>query len=152
VRAEHAIEQRAQMRVLHGGDQLAQVLLHRVGRERRPVDEVVERERLRRGLAQGPQRELRAPARMDFVAPADVHRAPGAAELADLLDAVPDHRGELARAIAEGELQELPAVALGAHLDAAEEENLIQLLAVGEVAYEHVGNRRAARGRHYVDT
>ena len=137
-----------QVRVLHGGDELAHLELHRLGRVRRAVDEVGEGERARRGLAQRAQLELRAEARMDLVAPAHVDRAAGLAQLARLGHVVAHDRREPAGAVAEGELEELRAVAPGAQLAGAHEQDLVQILSVGEVAHEHGENRRAARGRH----
>ncbi|MGN0343880.1 MAG: hypothetical protein ACI4EC_02845, partial [Lachnospiraceae bacterium] len=46
------------------------------------------------------------------------------ADVAQLRDVLTDHRGELARAVAQRELEELCAVALRAHLGAADEEDL----------------------------
>ena len=82
VRAENAIEQRVQVRVLHRGDELAQLELHRLGRVRRPVDEVVEGEGARGGLVERAQRELCAKARVDLVAAAHVDGPAGLAQLA----------------------------------------------------------------------
>ena len=137
VRTEQPVEQRAQMRVLHGGDQLAHLELHRLGRVRRAVDEVGEGERARGGLADLAQLELRAEARVDLEAPAHVDGAPGLAELAQLGRGVARDGGEPARAVGERELEQLRAVAPGARLARAHEQDLVQVLAVGEVAYEH---------------
>jgi len=93
------------------------------------------------------KQELGAPPRMDLVAAPDVDRLAGAAQLADLLDAVPDHRCELARAVSDGDLHEVPTLALRAHFDGPDEKDLVQLLAVGEVANKHAQNRRTGRGR-----
>jgi hypothetical protein len=48
----------------------------------------------------------------------------------DVLDAVPDHRGKRAGLVGERDLQELRAVALAAHVDLADEEDLVEGLAV----------------------
>ena len=61
-------------------------------------------------------------------------------------DAVPDHRGELAGAVAQDEAQELRAVAPAPHLGGAHQQGLVDLLAVGEVADEHGPNRRSPSG------
>jgi hypothetical protein len=87
---------------------------------------------------------------MDLEAAADVQRLAGLAQLAHVRHALPHDRRELAGAIAQRELQELRAVAFGARLDGPDEEDLVELLAIGEVADEHVDNRREARGRQTV--
>ena len=84
LRSEQAVEQRVQVRVLDGGDEVADLELHRLGRVRRPVDEVGEDEGARRGLAQRAQLDLRAEARMQLVAPAHVDRPADLAQLAQL--------------------------------------------------------------------
>ena len=126
-----------QVRVLHGGDELADLELHRLGRVRRPVDEVGEGEGARCGLAQRAQLDLRAEARMDLVAAAHVDGSAGLAELAQLGRGLAHDGRELAAAVAQRELEQRRAVATGARLTGAQEQDLVQILSVGEVAYEH---------------
>ena len=79
---------------------------------------------------------------------AHVDRAAGLAQLARLGHVLADDGREPAGAVAEGELEELRAVAPRAQLGRAHQQDLVHILSVGEVTHEHVENRRAARGRH----
>ena len=85
---------------------------------------------------------------MDLVAAAHVDRPAGLAQLAQLGRGLAHDGREPAAAVAERELEQRRAVAAGARLAGAHEQDLVQILSVGEVAYEHASNRRAARGRH----
>ena len=95
------------------------------------------------------QLDLRAEARVQLVAPADVDGPAGLAQLAQLGHGVAHDRRDPPAAVAERELEQRRAVAPRARLAGAHEQDLVQILSVGEVAYEHGSNRRAARGRHY---
>ena len=66
--AEQRVEQCAQVAVLDRREQLAQVVLHRVGAARRAVEQIGEVEAARLGGRDRAQLELRAPARVDLVA------------------------------------------------------------------------------------
>ncbi|MGA2007766.1 MAG: hypothetical protein ABSH27_09445 [Solirubrobacteraceae bacterium] len=80
---------------------------------------------------------------MHDVAADDADRATGGNQRNDLRNVVPDHRDDLARAVAEREPQELAAVALDALVDLADHQNLVQIGAVADLANEHV--RKVAR-------
>ncbi len=125
------------MRVLDGGDELAQVGLHAVRVARRPVEQVVELELVILGRAQGAHGQLGAVARMDAEAPGHAHVGARVAAARPLGDVLPDHRRDGARAVAQDQPQELAAVSPGAALTLADEQDLIDLLAVGELAHEH---------------
>ena len=77
--------------------------------------------------AQRAQVDLRAVARVHDVAADHAHAAAGGDERRDLAHVVPDHRDDLARAIAERQAQELAAVALDAPLDVAYEQHLVEI-------------------------
>ena len=125
------------MRLAHGGDQLAQVGLHLLGAARRPVEQLLELVGAGLGLAQRPQVELRAVARMDHVAAAHADGPAGSDERGDLAHVVPDHRDDRPRAVAERQPQVLAAVALGAPLDLAHQQHLVEIGPVDGVANEH---------------
>ena len=133
------VEQRAQVRVLHGGDQLAQVGLHLVGRRGGPSSRSARSNVPGSAGPSGADRDLRAPALVDLVAPDDVHRRARAAELAHCGDVVPDHRRDAAGAVAEDQLEELAAVAPLAPVGLADQEDLVEVGAVLKVANEHGG-------------
>ena len=63
------------------------------------------------------------------------------------LDVVPDVDRERARAVTDRELQEGAAVLLRARLRGADEQHLIELLTIGEVADEHGPNGGTKAGR-----
>ncbi len=146
--AEDALEQRAQVWLLDRGDELAQVGLHLVGGARRAVEELGRVERARVGVAQAEQVDLRAVARMDAEAAADVDRRACRAERARSLDVVPDHGDHGPGAVGQRQAQVLAAVALGARLGAADQEHLVDLEPVLEVTNQHGWKRCKRRGRH----
>ena len=133
---EHAVEQRAQVRVLDLGDQVAQRLLHVADRPRRAVEQVVEVVLVRLGRAQRAHRQLGAVARVHRVAPGDRHRRARLAHRRELGHVLADQRDDGARAVAERQPQVL-AVAVRAQLALAHEQNLLDVLAVDELANEH---------------
>ena len=148
--AEQRVEQRAQVRVLDRGDQVAQVGCSIAVGRRAAGRRAGRRGRSCPGSAAGPMRaqlELRAPALMDLEEAADADDGAARADLAERFDVVPDHRHDAAGAVAEREPQERLAVALRALVDAADQQRLVDLEAVCEVADEHVSEGRGTAGR-----
>ena len=74
---------------------------------------------------------------MHGVAAAHPHRRAGARELLDLGELLPDHARDRAGAVAELQAQVLAAVAALAALDLADQQDLVDLRAVGELVQEH---------------
>ena len=145
--AEDRVEQRAQVRVLDGAEDLAQVGLHLVGRARRPVAQAVQVDLLGLRGAQPPHRELRPVARMHAVGALHADRGAGLADLEHRGHVVHDQRRHRAGAIGQPELQVLAALALRANLTVTHEEDEIDILSVGELFDEHCwGNARWAIG------
>ena len=142
-RADQPLEQHPQVRLLDRRDQLAQVGLHLLGIAQRAVEQIVELVGSRLGRAQRAQVDLRAVARVHDVAADHAHRLPRGHQRRDVAHAVPDHRDDLPRAIAERQAQELAAVAFDALVDLADEQHLVQIGPVGYLADEHV--RKVAR-------
>ena len=140
LRPEQAVQQPAQMRIAHGGDQVAQLALHRRGAARRAVDQVGQIEAALGRAAQRAHGDLRAVARVVVEAADDAHRHVRAHVRLQLAHAVPDHRADHAAAIPEVELEELAAVTLAAHLDAPHQQDLVDVASVGELTHEHAGN------------
>jgi hypothetical protein len=136
---EEGVQQPAQVRVLHGGEQLAEVGLHVVDAARRAVVQLgrvvgaVERR------AQLQDRDLRAPALVHLVAPDDVYGRARAAELQRLGDVVPDHGRHAAGAVAEDQLEELATVAALAPVGLPDQEHLVEVGVVLKVTNEHGG-------------
>ncbi len=147
VGAEEALEQLAQVRVADGVEELAQVDLHLVGRARRPVDEVGGIEGAGPGGAQRADDDLRAVAGVGGEAADDPQGDPWAAQLPELVDAVPDHRGHARAAIGQDEVQELAAVALLARLDLPHEEDLVDVESIVELTHQHGQESSPERGR-----
>ena len=127
------------MRVLHGGQQLAQVGLHLRGRARRAVEQLAHVALLLAGRAQLAHLDLRAVARVDLVAPrAPAPRSPAGQVSGDLGDALADHRRDTAPLRSPSRsLSSSAAVAACARLALAHQEHLVDLLAIAELAHEH---------------
>jgi NAD(P)-dependent dehydrogenase (short-subunit alcohol dehydrogenase family) len=69
--------------------------------------------------------------------PGDPHDFAGAAELASVLDAVPQHRGNAAGAIAERQLQKVAAVATPPDLNVSHEQGLCDLRTICKLPHQH---------------
>jgi hypothetical protein len=134
VLAEDALEQRAQVRVLDRGDELAYVGLHLLRAARRAVDQVVHVERARRGLAQRADHDLRSPARVALVPAGDAHGPTDPAEVLQLGDVVPPIGDDLAGAVAERRGAGTRRRRAGARLGRADEQDHVEVLAVAESA------------------
>jgi hypothetical protein len=146
VRAEHRVEQRAQVRALDRADELAQVGFHLRRVARRPVEQGAVVDLVGMRGAQRPDRDLPAVTRVDRVAAVDAHRGAVLARRRQVGDAVPHDRGHRAGAVAEREPQELAPVALGPQLALADQQHAVELLSVGEVAQDHGSKRRSGVG------
>ena len=135
---EEAVEQAAQVRVAHGGDQLAQVVDHLVEALDRRVHQVGE---LERAWLRGPHRphgDRRPVALLDAEPPRDDHDRAWGGGRGGFVDLVPHHALDHPGAVAELELEERLAVALLPQAAVADHERRLDLLAVGEVADEHL--------------
>src|SRR6185503_15769774 len=115
----------------------AEVGLHLVGRPRRPVEQGRAIDVLGPCGAQGAHRDASPVARMDAVAAGDVHGRARVADGADVRHAVAQLGRHGARAVAEHEPEVLAAPAPAAPLARPHQQDAVEVLAVGEVAYEH---------------
>jgi hypothetical protein len=143
--AEEALEEAAQVRLLHGGDQLAQVRFEPLDRDRRAVDDLL---RVVFGVLRGADAldgDLAPELGVDREAARDMDDAAGlrgGEAVADLLPGDALHRSG---AVGEHQLEEVLAVLLLAQLALAHAEDRRDLLAVGEVAQAQALARRRAR-------
>jgi hypothetical protein len=95
------------------------------------------------GGPHGADREARPEAVVHRIGAAHDHDRAGRGDVRHLVDAVPADRLDTARHVAELHLEERLAVALRAAADLAHDEGGLDLLAVHEVAREHLlGDRR----------
>ncbi len=109
--AEDRGQQPAQVRVLDRPQELTQVGLHLSRGPSWAVHQLSVGELLITRAAECLNGQLGTEAGMHGVAAGDEHDRPGAAELTHLSHAVPDDGGHAARAVTQGELQILAAVA-----------------------------------------
>jgi hypothetical protein len=155
VLAEHALQQQPEVRLLDRGDQLADLPLHLLDAACRAIEQIIHGKGSGLGRLQATQIDLRTEARVDGIAAAHPHGRPGAGQLLDLGELLPDHACERPRAVAQRQAQVLAAVAALAALGLAHQQNLIDLHAVCELVDEHVlkvdggadETRRGAPGR-----
>ena len=136
VGAEHAVEQRAQVRALHLRDQVAQRLLHVPDRARRAVEQVGQVVLVRLGRSQRADGQLRPVARVQRVAARDRDGRARLAHRDELGNVLAHERDDRAGAVAQRQPQVL-AVAVRAQLALAHEQDLLDVLAVDELANEH---------------
>ena len=133
LRAEHRVEQRAQVRVLDRGDEVAQVLLHLVGVARRAVEQRGEVDLVgRRGAQRRGSRSRPVPSR---VAALDAHRR------AALVRAVVARARAARRPCRCGRRAHTTLVA--AQL-APHQEDRVDVLSLGELAHDHGAKRSSA--------
>ena len=129
-------EQRSQVRPLDRLDQRLEVGGHLLVGPRRRLGEVGQLVLVLRRDPHALDRDGGAVALVDRVAAEDAHDRAGRADRGQGLHLVPDHGLHGARGVAELELQEGLAVAPLAPRVGAHDEDLVDLLAVGQVAHE----------------
>ena len=140
--AEEPVQQLAEVRVLHGGDERPEVLLHVRGRARRAVVQVLVPPRAGRGDAQRLDDDL---ARRAAHAARDVDRPAGAH---DVRHRVPHDGGHGARPVPQEELHVLGAVGAATALGPADQQHAVHLTTILHLAHEQgVADRTFRSGR-----
>ena len=123
--------------MLDGRQQLAQIGLHLLGRPAGSVDQLA---RLVLAVDRAPERgdrQLRAEPRVHHVSGAHVDDVARRAQLARLGDTVPDDRRHAPGAVADHQLQVLPAVAPALQLEVADQHHLGDLATICEFTHLH---------------
>ena len=129
----------AQLRVLHGAEQLAQVALEAIEGDLRLDREVVRVVLAVLGGAQPAQLDLRAPAVADLEEAADVDRGARDGQRVERLGVLPGDRLAAAAGVAEHQPQPGLAVALASQLALANRVNPLHPLPVLQLAQRHPG-------------
>jgi hypothetical protein len=104
---------------------------------RRPVEQVVEGEGLRRGRGEHAHRDLRAVPRVLGEAADHAHGRARARVRGAVRDAVPHHRRDHAGAVAQRQAQVLGAITAPAQLGLTDQEHLVELGPVAHLPHEH---------------
>ena len=125
------------MRLLDRAQQLPDLSLHLLDPARGTVEQLARVETPGLGDLEDAQVNLGAEAGMDGVAPAHPHGRPGAGELLDLGQLLPDHARDSARAVAQLQSQVGAAVASLPALGLAHQEHLVDLHTVAQLVQEH---------------
>ena len=125
------------MWLLHGLEQLAHLAFDLLHGARGPVEQIGRLEAAGLGDLEPAQVDLRPEARMHGVAATNPHRRASPRELLYIFKLLPNHACHRPRAVAELQAQVVAAVAPLAALRLADQQDLVDLHAVGELVQEH---------------